>query len=124
MADSHPRIALVDDDPLTRQAWEREAEGILMMTTFAAPEDFWHAVEVDPGLLVRLDGVVTDFYFDDPPDSDQGPEFAAAIKQRRPELKVLLASDVMLCDGLPAAFDGRLDKQPPKPLKILEALRR
>jgi hypothetical protein len=117
-------IALVDDDPLTRLAWERATSELLDLLTFAAPEGFWRAVEADPSLLERLDGLVTDFYFDEPEGSDQGPEFAAALKLRRPDLKVLLSSDAMLVDGLPAAFDGRVDKQPPKPQQILQALRR
>lgn len=123
MADPHLTIALVDDDPLTRLAWERATRGLLELKTFAAPEEFWRAVEADPGLIERLDGLVTDFYFDEPEDSTQGPEFAAALKLRRSDLKVLLSSDAMLLDGLPAAFDGRIDKQPPKPQQILQALR-
>lgn len=123
MAASHLTIALVDDDPLTRLAWENATRNLLDLKTFEAPEGFWRAVEADPGLLERLDGLVTDFYFDELLDSTQGPEFAADLKLRRADLKVLLSSDAMLVDGLPAAFDGRVDKQPPKPQQILQALR-
>ena len=64
MAQEKPRIALIDPDDSHRQQW-LEKNPDIELTSYASPECFLTAIDVDPDLLTSFDCIITDGYFDE-----------------------------------------------------------
>lgn len=57
------RIALIEDSPFLVEAWTFVAD--YELETYGCPEEFFTRYTADPQGLLQLDGIVTDFYFDE-----------------------------------------------------------
>ena len=104
-----PEVAIVDDSRAFLMGWRTALAGSAGAHFFTSPEAFWKAIDTDPGLLLRLSAVVTDYRFGN--SRQTGVSFARAVKSRRAELPVFLSSSGYVSRReIEGVIDVELDK--------------
>ncbi|WP_394846100.1 ATP-binding protein [Pendulispora brunnea] len=102
-------IALVDDSRAIYLAWRATIGDDAKLRYFRSPAAFWETIEEETGFLERLFAVVTDFRFSN--REDCGSKLAATLRQRRPDLPILVSSSGILEDvDVEGIFDGVIEK--------------
>ena len=101
-------VAVVEDSAFLLEAW-----GFVLghgYRLFPTPSAVMAALAAEPALLGCLTCVVTDMVFDD--DVHDGAWLAARLRQLRPDLPVLLSSEVPAPAGSAACFTAQIGKDP------------
>jgi hypothetical protein len=107
--DTLPEIALVDDSRAFLLGWRATLKGKARLHFFTSPQAFWAAADRDATLLARLAVLVTDYRFSS--SSHDGATFALALRARRADLRILLASSGAFTEReVAGTFDAVLDK--------------
>lgn len=86
-----PEIAVVEDNPFILEAWVKTLSQEAIVHAAPSPEVLSRILLNDAELLQRLTCVVTDLHFDN--STLNGLDVGKMIKQRCPQLPVLLSSD-------------------------------
>jgi CheY-like chemotaxis protein len=88
-------VALIEDDPFLLDAWVKTMTDATLVT-FASPDEWAAAVATKPAWLERLAVVVTDLCFssDVEAGTDAGLELIRALKADRPQVPVLISSEL------------------------------
>jgi nitrogen-specific signal transduction histidine kinase/CheY-like chemotaxis protein len=115
-----PIVAVIDDDPFIRQAWEERALDAQVLG-FAHAGAFFAALDARPDWQGRLACVVVDQYFEEGP-YDTAAAFIGTLAARIGKTRIVVSSDAET-SGLPAAFP-RIDKMPLEWRELAGVLRR
>lgn len=99
-AQSQPRVLLVEDEPLIRMLTTDMLDALGYAATEAATGA--EALAIDDGALAGLAGLVIDLGLPDQP----GEEVARRLRQRRPDLPVILTTGADASNALAGLAGG------------------
>lgn len=106
-----PKIAVVDDDVFIQSAWKKELKKDSEPLLFDGPSKFWQCLENAQNLKDELEGIITDYYFDDS-EKINGLEFASELKERGFTCPVILCSDGSFSSEELKHIDAVIPKEP------------
>jgi signal transduction histidine kinase len=101
---------VVDDSPLNRYLWSN-VKDLGTVRVFSNPAEFWREVSNDLNLLLEVNGIITDYYFDE--DSETGLTFAEALRSKGYQGRLYLCTDAEFdSSGLTCIKAKKISKDP------------
>jgi signal transduction histidine kinase/CheY-like chemotaxis protein len=108
---NRPKIAVIEDGLIILKRWEKTLSPDCDVKGFEFPAEFWQYCSSNPDYLGSLTAVITDQNFDGV--TTKGLDLAAELKEKRPELTIMLASSGEFTqEQLTGKIDHVIDKRP------------